>query len=69
MMWQQSSYMGDSGINSGVTTQAPSLSGKEDDMMSYPGTQAPRPSKRNILNDIDEIKFLYKNESNFNDGK
>ncbi|KAK6632647.1 hypothetical protein RUM43_013415 [Polyplax serrata] len=43
MMWQQSSYMGDSGINSGVTTQAPSLSGKEDDMMSYPGTQAPRP--------------------------
>uniref|UniRef100_A0A646QDI6 Armadillo segment polarity protein n=1 Tax=Hemiscolopendra marginata TaxID=943146 RepID=A0A646QDI6_9MYRI len=31
LMWQQSSYMGDSGIHSGATTQAPSLSGKEDD--------------------------------------
>ncbi|RXG72511.1 Armadillo segment polarity protein [Armadillidium vulgare] len=31
-MWQQSSYMTDSGINSGVTTQAPSLTGKEEDM-------------------------------------
>ncbi|XP_037078008.1 armadillo segment polarity protein-like isoform X2 [Pollicipes pollicipes] len=34
-MWQQGGYMGgagDSGINSGATTQAPSLSGKEDDM-------------------------------------
>lgn len=32
MMWQQNNYMGDSGIHSGVTTQAPSLTGKEDDM-------------------------------------
>lgn len=32
LMWQQNSYLGDSGINSGVTTQAPSLTGKEDDM-------------------------------------
>ena len=34
-MWQQANYLGgggDSGINSGATTQAPSLSGKEDDM-------------------------------------
>ncbi|XP_076240594.1 armadillo isoform X2 [Calliopsis andreniformis] len=33
LMWQQNSYMGDSGIHSGVVTQAPSLSGKEDDEM------------------------------------
>lgn len=32
LMWQQSSYLGDSGIHSGATTQAPSLTGKEDDM-------------------------------------
>ncbi|EEB09826.1 Armadillo segment polarity protein, putative [Pediculus humanus corporis] len=32
LMWQQNSYMGDSGINSGVTTQAPSLTGKEEEM-------------------------------------
>lgn len=31
IMWQQSSYMPDSGIHSGATTQAPSLSGKEDE--------------------------------------
>ncbi|KAL0272384.1 UNVERIFIED_CONTAM: hypothetical protein PYX00_005374 [Menopon gallinae] len=31
LLWQQNSYMGDSGINSGVTTQAPSLTGKEED--------------------------------------
>jgi catenin beta 1 len=31
LMWQQNSYMGDSGIHSGVTTQAPSLSGKEEE--------------------------------------
>lgn len=30
LMWQQNSYLGDSGIHSGVTTQAPSLSGKEE---------------------------------------
>lgn len=29
-MWQQNSYLGDSGINSGVTTQTPSISGKEE---------------------------------------
>ncbi|WAR10137.1 CTNB-like protein [Mya arenaria] len=28
MMWQQNQYMGDSGIQSGATTQAPSISGK-----------------------------------------
>ncbi|XP_076388427.1 armadillo isoform X4 [Megachile rotundata] len=33
LMWQQNSYMGDSGIHSGAVTQAPSLSGKEDDEM------------------------------------
>lgn len=33
LMWQQNSYMGDSGIHSGAATQAPSLSGKEDDEM------------------------------------
>jgi len=48
-MWQQGGFMagggGDSGINSGATTQAPSLTGKEDDMetgdmmyeQGYPG--------------------------------
>lgn len=49
MMWQQNSYLGDSGINSGVTTQAPSLTGKEEEMMSYPPSQAPRPSKLKIF--------------------
>ncbi|XP_015432336.1 PREDICTED: armadillo segment polarity protein isoform X2 [Dufourea novaeangliae] len=33
LMWQQNSYMVDSGIHSGAVTQAPSLSGKEDDEM------------------------------------
>uniref|UniRef100_A0A1B0DKX3 Armadillo segment polarity protein n=1 Tax=Phlebotomus papatasi TaxID=29031 RepID=A0A1B0DKX3_PHLPP len=33
LMWQQNSYMGDSGIHSGAVTQVPSLSGKEDDEM------------------------------------
>lgn len=33
LMWQQNSYMGDSGIHSGAATQAPSLSGKDDDDM------------------------------------
>lgn len=28
MMWQQNQYMGDSGIHSGATTQAPSISSK-----------------------------------------
>ncbi|EFA10737.2 armadillo segment polarity protein isoform X1 [Tribolium castaneum] len=32
LMWQQNSYMGDSGIHSGAATQVPSLSGKEEDM-------------------------------------
>ncbi|XP_017778123.1 PREDICTED: armadillo segment polarity protein-like [Nicrophorus vespilloides] len=31
LLWQQSCYMGDSGINSGATTEAPSLIGKEDE--------------------------------------
>lgn len=31
IMWAQSSYLVDSGINSGVTTQAPSMTGKEED--------------------------------------
>ena len=30
-MWQQNSYMADSGIHSGAATQAPSLSGKDDE--------------------------------------
>lgn len=33
LMWQQNSYMNDSGIHSGAVTQAPSLSGKEDEEM------------------------------------
>lgn len=33
LVWQQNSYMGDSGIHSGAATQVPSLSGKEDDEM------------------------------------
>lgn len=33
LMWQQSSYLGDSGIHSGAVTQVPSLSGKEDEEM------------------------------------
>uniref|UniRef100_A0A1L8DLC2 Armadillo segment polarity protein n=1 Tax=Nyssomyia neivai TaxID=330878 RepID=A0A1L8DLC2_9DIPT len=33
LMWQQNSYMGDSGIHSGAATQVPSLSGKEDEEM------------------------------------
>lgn len=32
-MWQQNSYLGDSGIHSGAATQVPSLSGKEDEEM------------------------------------
>ncbi|KAF7990552.1 hypothetical protein HCN44_000357 [Aphidius gifuensis] len=32
LIWQQDSYMADSGIHSGVATTAPSLSGKEDDL-------------------------------------
>lgn len=32
-MWQQNSYLVDSGINSGAATQVPSLTGKEDDEM------------------------------------
>lgn len=31
-MWQQNAYMTDSGIHSGATTNAPSLSGKEEEM-------------------------------------
>ncbi|CAH2006204.1 unnamed protein product [Acanthoscelides obtectus] len=33
LMWQQNSYMGDSGINSGAATQVPSLTGKEEEEM------------------------------------
>lgn len=33
LLWQQNSYMGDSGIHSGAATQVPSLSGKEDEEM------------------------------------
>lgn len=33
LMWQGNSYMNDSGIHSGAVTQAPSLSGKEDEEM------------------------------------
>lgn len=33
LLWQQNSYLGDSGIHSGAATQVPSLSGKEDDEM------------------------------------
>ncbi|KAL3268367.1 hypothetical protein HHI36_007483 [Cryptolaemus montrouzieri] len=33
LLWQQNSYMGDSGIHSGAATQVPSLSGKEEDDM------------------------------------
>ena len=33
LMWQQNSYMNDSGIHSGAVTQAPSLSGKADEEM------------------------------------
>lgn len=32
LVWQQNSYLADSGIHSGATTQAPSLSGKEEEM-------------------------------------
>lgn len=31
LMWQQNSYLVDSGIHSGITTQAPSVTGKEDE--------------------------------------
>ncbi|XP_023243605.1 armadillo segment polarity protein isoform X1 [Centruroides vittatus] len=33
-LWQQNAYISDSGIHSGATTHAPSLSGKEDDLDS-----------------------------------
>uniref|UniRef100_A0A8W7P076 Armadillo segment polarity protein n=1 Tax=Anopheles coluzzii TaxID=1518534 RepID=A0A8W7P076_ANOCL len=36
LMWQQNSYLGDSGIHSGAVTQVPSLSGKDDDMEDDP---------------------------------
>ncbi|XP_022248931.1 catenin beta-like [Limulus polyphemus] len=32
ILWQQNTYLGDSGIHSGATTQAASLSGREEDM-------------------------------------
>ncbi|XP_076351085.1 armadillo segment polarity protein-like isoform X4 [Tachypleus tridentatus] len=32
ILWQQNTYLGDSGIHSGATTQAPSLSGREEEM-------------------------------------
>lgn len=32
ILWQQTSYLADSGISTGLNTGAPSLSGKEDDM-------------------------------------
>lgn len=32
-MWQQNSYMGDSGIHSGAATQVPSLTGKDEEDM------------------------------------
>ncbi|CAN7990939.1 unnamed protein product, partial [Ixodes hexagonus] len=32
ILWQQGNYLADSGIHSGVTTQAPSITGKEDDL-------------------------------------
>lgn len=33
LLWQQNSYLGDSGISTGIVTQATSLSGKEDDQL------------------------------------
>ncbi|XP_055541570.1 armadillo segment polarity protein isoform X1 [Wyeomyia smithii] len=36
LMWQQNSYMSDSGIHSGAVTQVPSLSGKDDEMEDDP---------------------------------
>ncbi|XP_050512043.1 armadillo segment polarity protein isoform X2 [Diabrotica virgifera virgifera] len=33
LLWQQNSYMGDSGIQSGAATQVPSLTGKEEEEM------------------------------------
>ncbi|XP_035783261.1 armadillo segment polarity protein isoform X1 [Anopheles albimanus] len=36
LMWQQNSYLGDSGIHSGAVTQVPSLSGKDDEMEDDP---------------------------------
>ncbi|XP_037937049.1 armadillo segment polarity protein isoform X2 [Teleopsis dalmanni] len=33
LMWQQNSYLSDSGIHSGAVTQVPSISGKEDEEM------------------------------------
>ncbi len=33
LLWQQSSYLADSGISTGLATQAASLSGKDDDLM------------------------------------
>ncbi|XP_065173731.1 armadillo segment polarity protein isoform X2 [Atheta coriaria] len=35
LMWQQNSYMGDSGVHSGAATQVPSLTGKEDEDMDF----------------------------------
>ena len=36
-MWQQGNYMADSGIHSGVTTRAPSQSGKDEEMDTNAG--------------------------------
>lgn len=33
LLWQQNSYLADSGISTGVVTQATSLSGKDDEPM------------------------------------
>ena len=40
-MWQQSPYMADSGIHSATTTQAPSLSGRDEDMETGSGVPTP----------------------------
>lgn len=43
MMWQENSYLADSGIQTGLVTQTPSISGKDDEM-----------ERNQILFDLDE---------------
>ena len=55
MMWQQNQYMGDSGIQSGATTQAPSVSSKQglDDMdAATPGDM----DTSQMIFDLDQVR-------------
>jgi len=63
MMWQQNQYMGDSGIQSGATTQAPSVSSKHnlDDDMDTAQPPSSQPDTAQLMGGFDF-------DPNFNQG-